>query len=166
MNKPAPAEQPVTAQSIRQTRATAAMRMVLNFLLEPPEDRSGHAANLARDLSEDDRIRLLWLFMDTFPGHIAEQAAQAFFEGVGYPGASIMEDPREDAKFWAGQANPKEVDAFAMACFNRMSKNRRHQFLQWATGTNGPEELAEALLTQMPKRKREEFLQRVQEGGK
>lgn len=138
MSDALPPETPVpegeTGSTLRAKRATVAMRMALNFILHPPESREAHASNIARDLGEEDRIRLLWLLMDTFPPHIAEQAAQTFFEGAGYPGVSLMADCKAEAKLWAADANPQEVDIYARACFNRMPPQRRALFLEWAKG--------------------------------
>lgn len=125
----------VTAQELRNKRIVAAARMIARFLLVDMNDRQQqplYALNLTADLTEDERIALAMLLLGTFPADRAEAVAKMHFEGVGFPGATIMEDPMEDAKYWAEMANAKELGAYAAACFLKMTPARRQGFLKWA----------------------------------
>jgi len=122
----------VTACDLRIKRIVAAWRMMFRFIEKADDkDRDLYALNLCRDLTEDDRVRILELILDTFPPDMAESVCMEWFRGAGYPGAGLMDSPVADARFWAQQANSKEIDAYAMACVHRMSPQRRRQFSAW-----------------------------------
>lgn len=122
----------VTARELRLRRIAAGFRMMFQFVLKADDDnRDLYAMNLRSDLTEDDRLRVLTLVLDTFPPDVAEDACMEWFRGAGYPGAGLMDSPVADARFWSQQANSKEIDAYAMACVHRMSPRRRQQFSTW-----------------------------------
>lgn len=125
----------LTADEIRQKRQNAAARMMLRYIgagETERKDRDLYAMNLARDLSETDRVMLLEVLFQTFPPDIMEVLAQSFFTEAGMPGVELMEDPMADAKFWADGANAKELKAYAIACFRKMAPKTRQSFLEWA----------------------------------
>ena len=126
----------VTAGDIRAKRLLVATRLLLRGLmtdeLGAAESRGLYAMNLRGDLSEEERANVAFTFLETFSPDIAEALCQQWFKGAGFPGASLMENPVSDARFWSDGANPKEIDAYAMACFKRMSATRQKQFLEWA----------------------------------
>ena len=126
----------VTRAELRKKRQVAACSAMLTFLTK--EQISGdtelvqYSESIRRDLAEQERLALLWILMDTLPPDYAEFACQQWFMGKGMPGAAIMDDPMADARFWASDANAKELSAYAVACFNRMSAKRQSEFLVWA----------------------------------
>lgn len=40
----------------------------------------------------------------------------------------------DEAAFWADMARPEELEAYCLACFNRMSAVRQHDFLNFIEG--------------------------------
>lgn len=124
----------MTPEEGRKKRILAACRMVLKFLMTRPEkDADLYALNLTKDLTEAERMGLLFLLLATFPADQAADLVTEYFDGAGIP-TSLMDDPWGDAKFWAQNANAKELSAFSAACFDQMSKQKRVQFLEWANG--------------------------------
>lgn len=132
MTKHEKVEVPVTASELRLKRVAAGCQLLFRHIAKADDgDRTLYAMNLRGDLTEEDRLRLLSVILDTFPPDLAERACQGWFEGAGYPGAAMMDNPVSDARFWADSANSKEIDAYAMACVKRMSPKRRGQFAEW-----------------------------------
>lgn len=133
-------ESKVTAKSLRLKRIGGAFRMMMEFVITGPKkqnERDLYALNVMKDMTESERIDLMGLLISTFPADVAENVVQTWFEGAGYPMAALMEDPIADARLWADGANRKELDAYAVASFDKMSPSRRQQFLKWAQRTAG-----------------------------
>lgn len=127
-------EKQVTAEDLFKARTNAAARMMLSYVHKGcpgGHEAELYALNLCRDLGEFERGALAALMLSTFPADMAERLCQAWFEGAGYPSAKLMDDPRADARFWASDANSKEIGAYAMACFERMSPKRKAEFSKW-----------------------------------
>lgn len=53
-------------------------------------------------------------------------------EGRGMPIAAF-DGVVDEAAFWADMAEPDELDAYCLACFNRMEANRQKQFLSYVS---------------------------------
>lgn len=124
----------LTGKELRLKRHTGAAQMVLNLLQQDLQDQDQqrlYSINLASSLSEQERIVLAWVLIDTFPADVAETIAQTWFEGQGMPGVSLTEDPRTDAKFWASDANARELSSYAAAAFNQMSPKAKQSFAEF-----------------------------------
>ena len=126
----------VTARELFERRVQVAARLMLRFVLTGCQEKDAElfSMSVARDLTEYERGALVAMLLNTFPPDVAESLCQAWFRGAGFPSATLMDDAMSDARFWAGGANAKELDAYAVACFTRMSQGRKAQFLEWAKG--------------------------------
>lgn len=120
-------------EELRLKRITAAMRTLLNFTAreEAKADRDSFALGLARDLTEEERLHLLRLLVETFPPDMAERAVLATFEDNGWPITGLHGDAASDAKFWADTASAAELRAYGAACYRRMSEKGKANFREW-----------------------------------
>lgn len=57
-------------------------------------------------------------------------ASAALSTGAGQPNAPLF-SYMDQAAFWADMADPVELDAYALACFNRMTPSRQSAFLEF-----------------------------------
>lgn len=128
-------QKPANMAEYRKTRIVGAGRVILALLMnERPttDDFLLTVTNLSAGLSETERELLLHAIITSLPADTAETLVRGAFEGAGYPRPALMEDSLSDARFWAGDANSKELGAYAMACFERMTPQRRADFIKWA----------------------------------
>jgi len=129
--------QSFTGKELKLKRHTAAAKLVLSLLqkdLRNQKDHPLYSINLGRDLTDDERVTLTWVLLDTFPADQMEEIVRTWFENKGMPGVSLMDDPRADAKFWASDANGRELSAYAAASFNQMSPKAKAAFRSWVNG--------------------------------
>ena len=125
----------ITMAEYRQKRVGAALRMLLNLLLQDEVSQSDFeltAVNLSSGLNEAEREMLVHLLISSMPADTAESVCRQAFRGAGYPTPALMDDALSEARFWALDANSKELGAYAMACVEQMSTERRAAFLKWA----------------------------------
>lgn len=130
----------LTGKEIRLKRHTAAAKMVLNLFqnhLSDQDQQALYSINFASSLSEEERIVLMWVLLRTFPADIAENIVKTWFEGQGMPGASLTDDPRSEAKFWASDATSRELSSYAAAAFNQMSPKAQANFAEFVNGKVG-----------------------------
>lgn len=124
-------------KAARAKRTAAACRVMLSILQADrwtQDDINLLRAHLMTDLGETEREMLVAVLVNTFPPDLAEGVCQRAFLGAGYPKPALMEDSLSDARMWAGDANAKELAAYCMASFERMTPKRRADFLKWAEG--------------------------------
>ncbi len=126
-----------TPTDLRLKRIQAAARSLFRFVVDrvdTPGEAGLYASLLRHDLTETERTYLVGLLIETFPPDIAAEVCRTWFKARGIPSLQLMDDPTLDAEFWANGANAKEIDAYAVACFGKMSRDRRRQFLKWCQG--------------------------------
>ena len=116
---------------LRLKRIAAAARVIAHAL-QDPKDLEISSINLRHGLEDDQLEVLLFLAVRALPPDVCERMLQDIFEGAGWPMPSISEDPLEDARYWAKGATEKELNRYAVACFERMTPSRRNTFLRWA----------------------------------
>lgn len=127
----------VSSVELRKKRIQSGAAQIFKYLFEGrPSDQvfDAHVLTLGGSLTELERASLIELLLWTFPPDQAEELCRSWFKDAGHPSAQLMDDPREDAKFWASGATSREVSAYAAACFNRMSPKRKGEFVKWAEG--------------------------------
>jgi hypothetical protein len=88
---------------------------------------------LVKHLSPDERLSLAYCAMLALPKAGAEAVATATVPATGAgrpvaPFGSVL----DEAAFWADLAEPDELDAYCLACFKAMSRDRKAAFLAYA----------------------------------
>lgn len=92
------------------------------------------AAQIARRLTEEERVGLLAGVIKSIPDHLTEQVISAMFK----PSLPVSsKDHMEAAKFWAESASPAEVKAFVAAGIGFMPPETREAMRVWLNGEGG-----------------------------
>lgn len=81
-------------------------------------------------LDERERGALAYVALRAMDAENAAHVAEAFTSGAGMPGAPFF-NHMDEAAFWADMADPAELDAYALASFNRMAPARQAAFLNF-----------------------------------
>lgn len=111
--------------------STARMVGYCLLLDDDVENWHGLTVVLSARLSEKQRGLMAWATLRSLPPETAvEVATAALPERVGMPFHSSM-DPTSDAAFWAAEATPEELDAYAVAIFNEMSAAKKRAFFDF-----------------------------------
>lgn len=92
------------------------LKTILRGLLTPRE-RAALAFAVMRSLSEDNRTK------------VAFNAIPEWTE-FGSPLPTFL-DVADDAKWWTGNASPKEIEAYLLSCFNALERHRQIEFGQY-----------------------------------
>jgi hypothetical protein len=92
------------------------LKTILRGLLTPRE-RAALAFAAMRSLSKDNRLK------------VAINAIPEWAE-FGSPLPTFL-DVADDARWWAANASPKEIDAYLLACFNALQRHRQIEFGQY-----------------------------------
>lgn len=79
------------------------------------------------------RAGLAWAALSACETDHVDEVLATFSRHVGAPVAT-MESALHEAENWASLAARDEIDAYAIACVNRMPRERRQQFLKYLTG--------------------------------
>lgn len=87
----------------------------------------------AARLSAKERAGLAWAALLSCDGHDAEAVAESVFAGAGQPCPPLF-GLMDEASWWADWADPREIEAYALACFNRMDHRRQAAFLTYVNG--------------------------------
>jgi hypothetical protein len=94
------------------------------------------AAQIARRLTEEERVGLLAGVIKSIPDHLTEQVISGMFE----PGLPVSsKDHMEAAKFWSESASPAEVRAFVAAGIGVMPPETREAMRVWLNKEAGRE---------------------------
>lgn len=122
-------------EDLRKKRVLAGMQMLTSIVVagrpEKMDDYGMCVASLRADLTEAQRTDLLFMLIRSFPADVAEDVCKLAFIGAGWPQPSLMGDPLSDARFWASDANSKELKAYAIACADRMSPSGKKALHEW-----------------------------------
>ena len=89
------------------------------------------SAEIARRLTEQERVGLLMCVLKSLPEEIADQVVQGMFE-PGVPSSS--KDHKEAAAFWATNASQAEIKAFVHAGIETMPPETRAAMKDWLNG--------------------------------
>ncbi|WP_139840111.1 hypothetical protein [Pseudoruegeria sp. SK021] len=102
---------------------------VLSYALTLADADGWNAFSIAaaRHLSDEERACMALSILRTLPTDDAEKVADAVLGGAGMP-ITILGTTMEQAAFWADRASPNEKDAYCLATFNAMQKNRQAAF--------------------------------------
>ncbi len=88
---------------------------------------------LAR-LTVQERAALAFMALRSLDPEIACVTADtALHSGVGAPLAPLFSF-MDEAAFWADMAEPEELEAYCLACFDRMATRRQAAFLDYVNG--------------------------------
>ena len=90
-------------------------------------------AILRARLSERERGMLAYFAMYAMDVENASKVIDAFTNSAGMPGAPFF-NHMDEAAFWADMADPGELEAYALASFNRMGLPRQKAFLNFIRG--------------------------------
>jgi hypothetical protein len=102
--------------------------------LDTFEDWDGLSLILRARLTDRQRAALAFIALKALDYDQAVMAAEAALsEGAGQPIAPLFNHMDESA-FWADMATPDELDAYALASFNRMAPQRQAAFLGFVQG--------------------------------
>jgi hypothetical protein len=102
--------------------------------LDHPDDWFGLSVILRARLDTRQRAALAFMALRSLDRDQATTAAQAVLsEGAGQPIAPLF-NHMDEASFWADMATPDELDAYALASFNRMAPKRQAAFLGFIQG--------------------------------
>lgn len=93
------------------------------------------AAQIARRLTEEERVGLLAGVIKSLPDDLTKQVLDAMFDG-GVPG-SDPKDHMAAAKFWAADATPVEIKAFVAVGIKQMPPETRRAMRQWLNKGEG-----------------------------
>jgi hypothetical protein len=104
------------------------------LLLDHPYDWFGLSIILRARLTARQRAALAYAALLSQDDEDARLTAEtALSEGAGQPIAPLFNHMDESA-FWADMATPDELDAYALASFNRMAPQRQAAFLGFVQG--------------------------------
>jgi hypothetical protein len=98
--------------------------------LEHPDAWQGLPVILRARLDERERGMMAYTSLRAMDADNAAAVARAFLGGSGMPGAPLF-NHMDEAAFWADMAEPAELDAYALASFNRMAPARQTAFLNF-----------------------------------
>ncbi len=98
--------------------------------LENPDAWQGLPVILRARLDERERGMLAYMSLRSMDADNAAAVAGAFVGGAGMPGAPLF-NHMDQAVFWADMAEPAELDAYALASFNRMAPARQTAFINF-----------------------------------
>jgi hypothetical protein len=102
--------------------------------LDTFEDWDGLSLILRARLTDRQRAALAFMALKALDYDQAVMAAEAALsEGAGQPIAPLF-NHMDEAAFWADMATPDELDAYALASFNRMAPQRQAAFLGFVQG--------------------------------
>ena len=79
-----------------------------------PQERAALAFAAMRSLSEDDRVQVA--------AHTIPEWAEC-----GSPLPTLF-DLADEAKWWASNASPKELETYLLCCFNELDRHRQIEF--------------------------------------
>ena len=79
-------------------------------------------------LTETERAALAWAALRSLDEDHAREVAYTVIQGAGAPLPPFI-SPMDEASFWADIASESELKAYALACFNRLSKRDQRAFL-------------------------------------
>jgi hypothetical protein len=98
------------------------------------EDWDGLSLILRARLTDRQRAALAYAALLSQDNEDARLTAEtALSEGAGQPMAPLF-NYMDQAAFWADMATPDELDAYALASFNRMAPQRQAAFLGFVQG--------------------------------
>lgn len=87
------------------------------------------SAQIARRLTEEERVQLLYCAIKSVPDELAAIALKYLFV-VDVP-AVDADDHKASAKYWADEASPAEIRAFVSAGIKRMPPETRERMRRW-----------------------------------
>lgn len=94
-----------------------------------PDDLYGLSVVLRARLTPRQRASLAFASLQSLDHDLAYQTAEAAMgRDAGSPIAPLF-NHMDEAAFWADMATPDELDAYALASFNRMAPQRQAAFL-------------------------------------
>lgn len=116
------------------TAYRAVAQSICNALThEHPDAWGALPAILRARLSERERGMLAYFAMYAMDVENVAKVIDSFTSGAGMPGAPFF-NHMDEAAFWADMADPGELEAYALACFNRMELPRQKAFLSFIRG--------------------------------
>lgn len=88
----------------------------------------GLSVVLTAHLSIEQRGAIAWAALRALPPELVLDVADAVLpKKAGMPIAPLF-DPVDEAIFWISLADPDELDAYAVATFNAMSRDKKRAF--------------------------------------
>lgn len=128
-----------TMEDMRIKRRMTALRWLHEAMagIEAQDQRDMCAASLRVMLTDDERSELLLALVSSMQPDFAESVVREAFIGAGHPTPCLLDDALSDARFWASMANANELRAYAMACIEIMSADRREKLARWVSEKAG-----------------------------
>lgn len=122
------------AQNIPEHIRRVSKSLGFALWLDGADEWFGLSVILQARLAPRQRAALAYAALRSLDHDHASMTAQAFFGGgAGQPIAPLF-NSMDEAVFWADMAAPAELDAYALASFNRMAKARQAAFLDYVGG--------------------------------
>lgn len=87
---------------------------------------------LQEHLTETDLATLAFIALRCLPDDLAAQAADSALGYSGGPPVPLDDNVMQDARWWADGASERELKAYAIASYHRMSPAARDGFKTWA----------------------------------
>ena len=100
--------------------------------LNQSEHWAGLSTVLAARLSVEQRAALAFSAIRSLDEEIGQQVAIAALPNTNGSPLQPLFSHMDEAAFWADMAEPDELEAYCLACFNRMSAVRQSDFLSFA----------------------------------
>jgi hypothetical protein len=98
--------------------------------LQHPDAWQGLPVILTACLDERERAMLAYMTLRAMDAESVAAVSGAFMGRAGMPGAPLF-NHMDQAAFWADMAESAELDAYALASFNRMAPARQAAFLNF-----------------------------------
>lgn len=125
--------QSVLSRHMKRRHLGATRMMGFALVLHDFERWEAASAVWQARLSPDERAALSWAALRCLDPDDARAVSEAVLGGAGAPLPPFGNVVR-DAAFWAGRADPQEIDAYALAATQAMASGRRAAFLEYLAG--------------------------------
>ena len=86
---------------------------------------------MTAECSPEQRACIAFVTLRSLDHELATEVFESIFVGAPIPALFGVMD---EAAFWADMAAPAELDAYCLACFNRMKPSRQADFLGFVQG--------------------------------
>lgn len=121
--------------SARYERIQQAYWLLGRLLFEGDTDEWLAAKDeIQEHLTETDLASLAFVSLRCLPDDVAMQVSDSAMGLMGAPVPPLNDDVMQDARWWADGASERELKAYSIACYHRMSPRAREGFRKWVMG--------------------------------
>jgi hypothetical protein len=130
----APKKRRNTLSAHMQDRHKRAVKMLgYALVLDNPNAWASAADIWSVRLDPAERYSLAVAALMSLEAQDAEEVVAEVFEGAGYPLPQFLDEPLDDAQWWADGANPAELRAYCLAAFTAMPRRDQADFLAFVS---------------------------------